>query len=220
MTLAEIIAAARLRATDLVAPYLWSDPEITGYANDAEREACRRARLIVDSTSSAVCTINLAVGRTTYTLSPLVLFVNRVKLIGESTPLRPVSYKYLDACVPGWEDSTGTPTHYIKDMDTGRFRPYPSADVAKVAKLTVTRMPLEDMAESTDEPEIRPHLHESLVFWVLYRMFSKPDTDGYDEAKALKNLALFEQEFGKKSAAFDEAWIEREQGYTPDEGVY
>lgn len=219
MNLSEIIAAARIQATDTVAPYLWSDTEITGYANDAEREACRRARLITDSTTAAVCSITLSTA-VSYPLDPKVLFINRVKLVGESIPLAPISYKDLDRQVPGWEDNTGTPTHFVKDTDTGRFRPYPTPTVAGTAKLTVTRMPLEDMVTSHDEPEIRPHLHDSLLFWVLYRMFSKPDNDGHDEVKAAKNLGLFEQEFGKKSAAFDEAWIEREHGYTPDEGVY
>lgn len=220
MNLSELIANARIQATDRVAPYLWSDDEITSYANDAEREACRRARLITDSTTASVCNITLVAATASYTLSRKVLFVNRVKLVGESIPLGPVSYKDLDRQVPGWEDETGTPTRYVKDTDTGKFRPYPTPTAAGTAKLTVTRLPLEDMVGDSDEPEIQPHLHGSLLFWILHCMFSKPDNDGYDEAKAAKNLALFEQEFGKKSAAFDEAWIEREHGYTPDEGVY
>lgn len=220
MTLAELLADARMKSTDDVAPYLWSDAELKGYANEAEREACRRGRLIVDSTSTQVCNITLAANRATTILSPKVFFVNRAKLVGESLPLTPISYKDLDRQVPGWEDTTGTPTHFVKDMDSGKFRPYPTPTAATAVRLTVTRMPLCDMTEDTDEPEIRPHLHESLVHWMLYRQYSKPDADTEDEAKAAKHLALFEQEFGKKSSAFDEAWIEREHGYTPDEGVY
>lgn len=220
MNRSELIANARILATDTVAPYLWSDAEITIYANDAQREACRRARLITDSATASVCSIALAAATPIYTLNQKVLFVNRVKLVGESLPLTSISYKDLDRQIPGWEENTGSPTHYVKDTDAGKFRPYPTPTVAGTAKLTVTRMPLEDMTSDSDEPEIQPHLHDSLLFWILYRMFSKPDNDGYDEAKAAKNLALFEQEFGRKSSAFDEAWIEREHGYTPDEGVY
>ncbi len=220
MTLAEIIAATRVRATDEVVPYLWSDPEIIGYTNDAQREACRRARLLTDSTANAVCNINLAANRSTYTLNQAVLFITRAKLTTEAMPLRPVSYKDLDCHRPGWEEETGTPTHYVKDMDTGKFRPYPTPDASGTVKLVVTRLPLCDMSISSDEPEISQRLHDSLIFWNLYRMYSKPDVDTQNKVKAAEYLAFFEQEFGKKSSAIDEAWIEREQGYTPEEGVF
>jgi hypothetical protein len=71
-----------------------------------------------------------------------------------------------------------------------------------------------------DEPEINRRFHESLVFWMLYRAYSKQDAETKDAKKAGENLALFEQEFGKKSSAIDEAWIEREHGYTDEEGVF
>ena len=103
MTLAELIASARSVTCDAVATYLWSDAEWTEYANDAEREACRRARLIVDS-SSSVCRITLDASHTTFALDPSILFIKRAKLSGEMQTLRRASFKDLDRGVPGWED--------------------------------------------------------------------------------------------------------------------
>lgn len=219
MTLTDLIVLARARVTDTLAPYLWSDIEWTGYANEAQREACRRARLIVDSSTTAICRISLVALTPTYALDPRVIFIRRVKLSTVDKPLGRASYKDLDRAVPGWESEAGEPMAHVPDMDTGKFRPYPTPSAAYTANLTVVRLPLEDMAGS-DEPEINARYHESLLYWMLYRAYSKQDSETIDPVKASENLAFFEQEFGKKSSAIDEEWIEREHGYTDEEGVF
>ena len=219
MTLKDLILAARQESTDLAEPYLWSDLEWTRYANDAEREACRRSRLIVDSKTAGVCTLSLTTAETV-ALDPRVLFIRRAKLATATTPLRRLSYRDLDRNLPGWEDVTGEPYGYVPDMHTALFRPYPTPTVSTTVNLTVVRLPLNDMANNVDEPEIHIRYHESLVFWMLYRAYSKQDSETLDKQKAAANLALFEAEFGKKSTAIDETWIEREHGYTDEEGVF
>lgn len=220
MTLAEIIAQTRLRTFDTVEPYLFSDAEIIEFANDAQNEACRRARLIVDSTTKAVCSISLSAAKKVYDLDARVIFIRRAKVAGEAYPLRRMSYRDLDRIAPDWQDEAGTPKAYVPDMDTGKLRPYPSPDAIATVALTVVRLPLVEMADMTDEPEINQRWHKSLINWILFRAYSKPDTDLQDPKRAQDGLALFEQEFGKKSTAIDEAWIEREHGYTDEEGVY
>lgn len=220
MTLQDLIDACRSEAVDTVTPYLWSDADWIRYANDAQREACRRARLIVDSTTTAICRIAMVGGTATYALDPRVLFIKRAKLSGRSMPLSRASHKDLDRSVPGWETQTGEPQAYVPDMNENEFRPYPTPTAAATASLTVIRLPLVDMEDTDDSPEIKSHLHASLQFWMLYRAYSKQDTETLDKQKAADSLALFEAEFGKKSTAVDEAWIAREHGYTEDEGVF
>lgn len=220
MILTDLISVARYRVDDLVAPYLWSDTEWTEYLNDAQNEACRRARLIVDSTTASICSISLTNLGVTYPLDDRILFIKRVKLSGRVTPLLPASFKDLDRVVPGWEDETGEPTSYVKDMDDNLFRPYPTPAAAYTVNLTVIRLPLIVMDDSDQSPEIKPRWHLSLVHWMLYRAYSKQDSETRDAKKAAENLAMFENEFGKKSTAQDETWINREHGYTEEEGVY
>lgn len=220
MNLGELIKAAAARADDLVAGKLWSRSEWTEYANDAQREACRRARLLIDSTTADICTLTLQAGTPTYALDPRIIFVRRVKLDDVPVPLVRVSYKDLDKGSPGWEAYTGRPRGYVPDMDDNLFRPYPAPDGDYTARLTVIRDPLADMAEGEDVPEIRARYHLSLVFWMLYRAYMKHDSEAYDPKTAASNLDLFEAEFGKKSTAQDEAWIAREHGYIEDEGIY
>ena len=71
-----------------------------------------------------------------------------------------------------------------------------------------------------DEPEIAPRYHRSLVNWMLFRAFSKKDTQTQDDRRAAESLALFEQEFGQKSTAVDEVWINEHHGEDSHEGLY
>jgi hypothetical protein len=219
VTLAEMITTARIRADDTAAPYLWSDAEWVGYANDAEREAARRSRLLVDSSTAEIVEVSLTAGDVVVDLDPRVLFIRRARLVGRSGQLQRISSKDLDACTPDWEDETGEVAAYVPDIDTRKFRPYPTPTANGTVKLTVVRLPLSDMAIN-DEPELPGHLHESLIGWMLFRAYSKQDEDTRDPAKAATNLAIFEAEFGRKSSAIDEAWIQREHGYIQDEGIY
>ena len=220
MKLRELIGLCRSETDDVTQPYLWSDADWIEYAVDAENEACRRARLLIDSSTAAVCQIAVVAGTALYALDDLVLFVRRAKLSSQDIPLARVSYRDLDAFVPGWESHTGTPTHYATDYETGKVRLYPNPTANATLSLTVVRLPITDMNDLEDMPEIKAHYHRSLRFWMLYRAYAKQDSETKDDAKAATNLALFEQEFGKKSSAIDEEWIEREQAADPYDGTF
>ncbi len=220
MNLEELITSARSRSNDTVEAYLWTDLEWAEYATDAEAEACRRARLIVDSTTDEVTLITLNSTDATYDLDQRVIFIKRAKLVGRSEVLRPVSFEDLDRCTPDWETETGEPRHYVPDMDEDKFRPYPSPDAAGEVRLTVVRTPLAPLVESFDEPEIKPRYHLGLVNWMLYRAYSKPDAETKNDIKAADHLAAFEAEFGRKSSAINEVWLNREHGYLEDEGNF
>lgn len=220
MTLNDLIRQARTLSDDLREPYRVSRANWVIYANEAQEEACRRARLIMDSTTAEICQVALADATATYALDSRILFVRRVKLTGQSIPLKRVSHKTLDRFRPGWEDETGMPEAYVPDMDTGLLRPYPTPDGAYTANLLVVRLPLVSMADGDNVPEIRGSAHKTLVDWMLHRAYSVVDSELYNPKKADMHLAVFEQEFGRKSSTQDESWIEREHGYEEDEGIY
>lgn len=202
----------RTETDDLVAPYLWSDDELIDFANDAELEAARRARLLVDSSTLAICrlTVTAAAGGLV-ALDDRVQFVRSVRFPGR-LPLRRMTMQDMNNLDPYWQDRTpGMPLAFIPDYETGKllFWPAPSADMT--AQMTVVRDPLKAMAKEEDSPEIAPRFHRSLRFWMLFRAYGKQDAEANDPKKAADALALFEQEFGRKSSAIDEAWIQREQ---------
>jgi len=234
MNLDNLITTAATRADDLVAGKLWSRNEWIEYANDAQNEACRRARLLVDSSTAAVCSITLVNGTATYDLHDSIIFVRRARLLeiadGDAlTVLKRCHVADLDREVgPGWQEEEGQPRGYVPDMDDHVFRPYPTPDTAlwKVA-LTVVRMPLVPTANETypmedggDTPEIRSRWHIGLVNWMLARAYRKQDSQTYNPKLAEAFEVDFEREFGKKSSAIDETWLAREQDYTEAEGNY
>jgi hypothetical protein len=211
MTLRDLIDLFRREVDDTVKPYLWSDAEATEYANDAQQEACRRARLIVDSTTTAICRVSATAGTALVPLDPRVIFVRRMRAAG-SLPLKRMNMQDMEAFNPWWEDSAAdVPLAFIPDHTTGALVLWPKPAEDTTYSLTVIREPLAEMDSDDDQPEIPVRWQRSLRHWMAFRAYTKPDAEAMDPKKATQALALFEQEFGQKSSALDETWITREQ---------
>ena len=109
---------------DNAPPYLWSDTELLRNGNYAEVQACRRAHLIIDSTTAndsgtagtagtlgqkPLCSLTIVANTATYNLSPKVLQIKRCQLKSMTMPLiGPVSYPELDEFQSGWWGTSGT----------------------------------------------------------------------------------------------------------------
>lgn len=223
MKLSDLRTLFRSEAHDKKVPYLWSNNEILDYGIDAQNEACRRGRLLVDSRTSEICTISLRADVASYGVDSRVIFVRRARLVSDKSKLTLGSYRDFDTVngtSAGWQEDTGTPTHLITDMDTGYLRAYPIPNDDDSAQLTVVRLPLQDLAGDDDEPEINPRFHRSLRHWMLYRAYMRQDADTFDPDKAAKALTLFELEFGKPSRAVEEEWILRQHQTDDFAGVF
>lgn len=222
MKASEIVRIFRREADDVAQPYLWDDEDATEFLNDAENEACRRARLLVDSTDPECCVYAIVPGDLVIELDPRVLFIRRAKADGRAQPWGRMQLADMDKQRPGWDADTGEPRLYIPDFQTDTIRPYPIPEADDVLRVTVSRLPLNPITVNTLDskaPEINPRHHRSLVFWMLYRAFSKQDADTYDPKRAQLNLDLFEAEFGKKSTAIDEQWTQMQEGMDDFDGA-
>jgi hypothetical protein len=211
MKLIDLINITRLEMDDADPNHpLITDAEHIEFANDAELEACRRGRLILDSTTTAICQIAVVANTASYSLDPRVQSIRRAKLTG-LLPLKRRNLQDMDSQYPGWDDAaTGMPIVFIPD-DTGQIRLWPTPSANTTLSMIVVRSPLAEMNDETDSPEIAPRFHRSLRYWMMYRAYSKQDSQANDPKKALESLAMFEQEFGQKSSAINETWIAREQ---------
>lgn len=220
MTLAEMIALAR-RTSDDMDPQvpLWTDDEWKEFATRAQQEAARRGRLLVDSTTDEITLLEIGEGEASAPRDPRILFIRRAKVVGGDL-LRRVSYKTLDQASPRWEDETGTPRGYVPDFDTSVFRVYPMPEQAIQVRLTVVRLPLLDLTEDDQVPEIAPHLHRSLVEGMLMYAYAKQDSETFDSNRAATHEAAFVREFGLASTAVDENWLERNHDMLEDEGNF
>lgn len=194
MTLADLISAFRARADDTAEPFLWSDDEVTLILNEAEVEAATRAKLIQDATTPAVTQITVTVNGVDYPLHASILAIERAKLASQPKPLEPITVEELDARYPNWEAMTGQPKFYVED--NGRIRLVPQSPMADTLSLTVFRLPLTEMKEATDAPEIHPKYHYRMLDWALRCAYLKNDSETLDKTKAADYQALFEQSFG------------------------
>lgn len=212
MTAGDIEDLFRLEVDDVVEPYLWSAAEALDYLNDAHNEAVRRIRAFVDSSTADIATVTAPVGGLV-TLDPRVLFVRKARFASR-LPLRRMNMQDMEACNPFWQDTAQTtsyPEVFVTDVETGKLQLWPPNDTEYELLLTVVRDPLVQMDSRDDTPELNARYHRALRHWMAYRAYSKPDAETYRPDAAKAQAALFEQEFGRKSSAIDETWIEREQ---------
>jgi hypothetical protein len=215
MTLEQLITLYRADTKDEVLPY-FCEPELLAiYANEAQDEACRRGQLIRDSVSS-VCTIAYAQGASSVPVSSKIVAILRARIDGHI--VRTVSVDAMDEVFPGWEvDTTQTrPTHLVSGESDGVLMLWPKPAEAGSIKLTVLRLPINRLENDNDTPEIREESHVALVNWMMYRAYSRADSDLYDERKAATALARFEAEFGRKASARNEQWVRNGAGVMPD----
>lgn len=214
MTLKDLIALYRADSLDKADPPFCDDPLLTLYANEAQDEACRRGQLLRDS-SAALCSIAFNAGDESVALDARVVRVLRSFVEGQ--PVGVVDAEAMDCAMPNWQFETrrDVPQRLVSGLTTGRLHLWPVPAQAGTVRLTVQRLPLEPLAGSMDEPEIRPELHRALVPWMLYRAYSREDTELYNDQKAAAHLAKFEAEFGRKASGRNEEWVRNGQGKMP-----
>jgi hypothetical protein len=215
MTLDELIAEFRDQADDQAVPYLWDEPTLTRYANQADEEAARRSRLLLDATTEAVCKYDVTADDPWITLHASVIEVIHAQIEftdDEDPPNKTTIYldrelRYdLDRDRSCWREDKGDPGAFVPDIERGklRFDRIPSRD--GVLRLEVSRLPLTAMSAGTHQPSMPGRYHIDLVQWMLYRAFSRRDSDGFDPNSAAKALAAFERVFGPPSSAIDEQY--------------
>jgi hypothetical protein len=212
---------ARELLGDTRPPYFWSDVELEVYLNEAQVEACRRARLLVDSTTAAVCQVAITIDTQDFALDPRVIMVRRAKLANESFPLTRKSQAALDEEYPGWDtDSSSTPSFYFADANSAKISLYPKADTADTLHMTVVREPLVEMNDDEDTPEIPARYHYSLLHWALHRAYMKPGSETFNDKESATALAMFEVEFGRRRSADVERFEAEHEGYDIEHGAY
>jgi len=207
-------------------PYRWQDLELLKNCIRAEVQACRRAYLIIDKTTVAdgtdgtsgdpICQLTVVPNQAAYTLSKKVLQVERVKLDGMSTPLRPRTRDELDALTYQWDVTLGTsgtfgtaggdivvwPQWFIHEANKELVL-VKTPTVNSVARLVVSRLPLQEFTLKT-EPEIEEQHHDGLLLWAAHLAFLKPDSDTQNIDLAAVYDKAFTDRFGPMPDAYSE----------------
>lgn len=220
----DLINLFREEADDKNIPYLWSDALLCTYGTEGEAEAARRARLIKDATTAAVCAYAVTTSTQKITLDPRIIYVRSVYIASKTLPLERIHQHDINIAFPGWDTTVnlGDVNRFIVDKETGIMwfdSPFPASDTVN---LTVIREPLLALSNinTVVNPEIAPRYQIKLVHWMLHRAFGKQDSETNDPDKAKNELEKFEAEFGKRMSAQDERYEQENYGYDDYDGTY
>lgn len=202
MRLNELISRYRTLANDKVEPYFVDDASVIDWLNDAVNEACIRGRLLYESQNSGVCNIAVTAGTSHYPLHESLYELSRVWFAPDDgsygSCLSLMSAESLDQRYKcdNWKKMQGVPQFVLQDDTTIRLVPIPILDGE--LQLEGYRVPLAPMEDDDDMPEINPIHHVHLVQWVLYRAFSVPDAEFFDQSRAELAKQEFTDYFGER----------------------
>lgn len=197
MKLSAMIRRFRLVSGDKAKPFRWADTDIAELLNDAERRACISGRLIREDDNELVCVIDLDPGERSYPLHPKIyeiisLFVKDAS--GESRPVFIKSREWLDANHPGWRESTDPAWAVIQNDKSIRI--VGAIYAGDKLHTECYRIPLREMRDGDDCPEIHEAHHEHLIDWALHKAFQEPDADWFDANRSAIHESAFTRYFG------------------------
>lgn len=203
-SLRQLLDDCREELDDTVAPHLWGDELLIRYLNEAVEEACIRARLLVESRRTNICSVALKAGQADYTLHPSIYVIRRAVLEDrQGEPLLRTTSAVLDGCREQWRTEQGRPRYLVRDRQAREISlsPVPAEDGALL--LTVWRMPEagEVMEDDGDEPVIDAIHHRKLVHWACHRAFNKRDVERYSSQDADRQVGMFIDYFGDRPTA-------------------
>ncbi|MBP7611141.1 MAG: hypothetical protein KA760_16725 [Steroidobacteraceae bacterium] len=194
MTPGDLLTLFRSEVSDVATPYLWSDDEFFGYADDAQKQFARLTWGLIDSSTTAIVDIPLVAGTNTYDLSPLILAVRAARVTATGRGLDIVNQEDMPVRRMYFDGTEGVPQAVILGMDTDKISVWPVPIEDEAIKLSVFRLPLVDItsANETTPFEIAPQHHRHLLLWVKHLAYLKQDAETYDRIKAAEFEAAFE----------------------------
>lgn len=189
MNTTELLARWRRAVQDTEKPYLWSDEEVFGYMDVAQRKFCIETNGIADF-SSPLTELPLYADVPCSAISPLILKVRSATLDGR--PLNVVNHEALverGCTVPA---RRGRVTSMVLGLEEGKVYWYETPATDGCVKLSIYRLPSETITDVGDQAlEIPEAHHLSLLHWMSREAYLKHDADTYDPNAAERVERVF-----------------------------
>lgn len=193
MTPAAFRALFRSEMGDEEEPYLWSDPEVEAYTEDAQSMFYRLTGGVRDASTAEIVEIEVTPAVEWYDTDPRILKVVGATRLDTGRPIEVVNYEDLPARNMRFDGRTGDLAALIIGMEPDRARVYPVPTEAVTVMLVVDRMPLgpvyPPLLTAAFEAEERHHLH--MLSWVKHLAHLKQDSQTFDRGRSDE----FEQRF-------------------------
>lgn len=188
----ELFEAFREDVVDTAQPYLWTDLEVTRYADAAYRMFVRLIGGIADISSDATV-VDVITGENLTTLHPSILRVMDATLRSDSTPLYVVNGvgastidKDYGLQVRSWRQNLpGAVSCVVHGMERGKLALISTPVVDDTIDMHIYRLPLVnivDDAHPLDEVDGDHHLY--LLDWMKHLAYKKQDSETFDKSKS------------------------------------
>lgn len=205
MEVSALLDEYRRRADDRVEPYFVDEPTAIAYLAEAEREAAMRANLLYDTQTPQVAVYEgVEAGQQILTLSPLVYRIDAASWqpasAGRARTVQLQGIDWIrDQCE--WRTRVASYVEALAHLERSQAHLYPIPSGGGTLSLAVYRLPMFELEDLSDEPEIAEEHHLGLIDWAIYRTFSIKDMEVEDPQRAGNALAAFTERFGERNGA-------------------
>lgn len=187
----DLLNQFRLDVVDGEAPYLWSDPEVYTYLDDAQKMFARLTGGIQDATNTDVTEIDFAIGDVWVALHPSILKIRTLYRLSNGAPVEVVNFEDLQERRIRFDGNPGVLKYFVIGMEDFKARLHPVPNVADSLQLMVDRLPLTDITDDGQTLEIAAQHHLNLLMWMKHKAYEKQDAETMDKTKSVG----FEQQF-------------------------
>lgn len=192
-----VVALARIDLDDLVEPYLWPAQNLLRFVAEGQQEACLRADLLWDATST-FCELAIAANAVAV---PLDTRINRIIWAGwdDGSVVKPLTIRDeedVERESPNWRSHSGVPSYVIQKPTALRLVTKPAS--AGTLRLEVFRQPLLTDLTGTSELEIPARYGHLLKEWVVHRAYQTRDADKGDIQRSNDAEARYTAAFGPR----------------------
>lgn len=199
------------RLDDNALPQLWSDDDLVGYLNDAQRQVCIRQRLLIESTNAKICTYRIQAGQRLVKLHPSILSVRNAHFLGsdgnQRCMMKGTTARRLWKRCPHWEiDDSGLPEWWVPDYQNGYLALSRTPEAAGTLQLSCWRSPLDEELFSLTgckRPIVGEQWHIDLLDWAEYRAYGRHDADTERSEKAEQAEQAFTAKIGRLPSAIE-----------------
>lgn len=194
MNVGQIIDNFRKQIGDEVQPYLYEDTEIIDFINEAIEESVRRTKFLRKTDFNDVNflgRINLINGVNDYEFSSRIIKINAIFDIN-GREIQVVDYRDMPS---NWRTVTGSQVEKIVvGQNNYGLSIYPKVTSGTLI-MNVNYLP-EDLDSLDDIPLIPEQWHRKIIDYVLYKAYTKNDSETQNLDKAEKHLEKFIKNFG------------------------
>lgn len=191
MNAGELLTLFREDTFDLAEPFLWSDPLVLSYIDDAQIQFCRRTDGIADATTDAVTKLAIVPNTEWYDFHPSILKVRSALRADTGRPVEVINHEDMASRNWYFDGRTGPVRALVLGIEEAKARVWPKPNETVEVRLTTFRLPLATINDVDQNFEIPAEHHQHLLHWVKHRAYGKQDAETFDRTKSKESADAF-----------------------------